>query len=77
MSRWQEPPLRRRPLTLSGESRHWARERSLAEAHDCRTNSAKALMYIIGELVSASTSSYDVRFIDENGNDLTLATFAP
>jgi len=34
-------------------------------------------MYIIGELVSASTSSYDVRFIDENGNDLTLATFAP
>ena len=34
-------------------------------------------MHTIGEFVSASTSSCAVRSIDENGNDLTLATFAP
>jgi len=34
-------------------------------------------MYTIGELVAASTSSRAVKSIDENGNDLTLATFAP
>lgn len=37
----------------------------------------KVVMHTIGELVSASTSSCAVRSIDENGNDLTLATFAP
>jgi hypothetical protein len=37
----------------------------------------KAVMHTIGEFVSASTSSCAVRSIDENGNDLTLATFAP
>lgn len=37
----------------------------------------KAVVHTIGELVSASTSSCAVRSIDENGNDLTLATFAP
>jgi hypothetical protein len=34
-------------------------------------------MYTIGELASASTSSCAVLSIDENGNDLTLETFAP
>ena len=35
------------------------------------------VMYTISELVSASTSSCAARSIDENGNDLTPATFAP
>jgi hypothetical protein len=51
------------------------RRQTVAARH--RKNSGFGIMYTIGELVAASTSSCAVKSIDENGNDLTLATFAP
>jgi hypothetical protein len=44
------------PSNLSGEGRVWARERSLAEAHDCKTNSVKGIVHTISGFTGSELS---------------------
>ena len=55
VSRRREPPLRRRALNLEGESRIWARERSLAEAHIAERISVKVVVHTITAAMLQST----------------------